>query len=131
DQPRKGCARTTRPYLGAPLTPVNRIFAQGADRPAQRPLRILRTPPRPHTLAHMQSSLRLVLAWAPLWGRWFLINVSSPGQSLGGAALDATLCAASTSEWGGESFPCPSRRFCSAKPGAITSRCTRRTGATS
>ncbi len=39
----------------------------------------------------MRSSLRLVLAWAPLWGLWFLINVSSPGQSLGGAALDATL----------------------------------------
>src|SRR5438094_10534147 len=45
----------------------------------------------PHTLAHMRSSLRLVLAWAPLWGLWFLIAISSPGQSLAHAALDATL----------------------------------------
>jgi signal transduction histidine kinase len=39
----------------------------------------------------MRSSLRLVLAWAPLWGLWFLIAISSPGQSLAHAALDATL----------------------------------------
>ena len=38
----------------------------------------------------MRSSLRVVLAWVPLWGLWFLINMSSPGQSLAGAALDAT-----------------------------------------
>jgi len=37
----------------------------------------------------MQSSLRLVLAWAPLWGLWFLIAISSPGQSLAHATLDA------------------------------------------
>ncbi len=36
-------------------------------------------------------SLRVLLAWVPLWGLWFLISISSPGQSLRGAALDATV----------------------------------------
>ena len=39
----------------------------------------------------MRSSLRVAVAWVPLWGLWFLINVSSPGQSLPAAALDATV----------------------------------------
>jgi len=39
----------------------------------------------------MPQRLRFVLAWVPLWGLWFLIAVSSPGQSLSAAAVDATL----------------------------------------
>ena len=39
----------------------------------------------------MRRSLRVVLAWAPLWGLWFLIAISSPGVSLAGAALDSTV----------------------------------------
>jgi signal transduction histidine kinase len=39
----------------------------------------------------MRSNLRVVLAWAPLWGLWFLIAISSPGQSLSAAALDSSV----------------------------------------
>ena len=39
----------------------------------------------------MRSSLRVVLAWAPLWGLWFLIAMTAPGQSLLAAALDSTV----------------------------------------
>src|SRR5205823_3020195 len=42
-------------------------------------------------LPPMRSSLRFVLAWAPLWGLWFLIGMSSPGQSLQAAARDSTV----------------------------------------
>ncbi|HLB82424.1 MAG TPA: histidine kinase [Gemmatimonadales bacterium] len=35
--------------------------------------------------------VRVLLAWVPLWGLWFLISISAPGQSLAGAALDATV----------------------------------------
>ena len=39
----------------------------------------------------MPTRLRLVLAWVPLWGLWFLIAMSNPGQSLSAAAADATV----------------------------------------
>ncbi len=39
----------------------------------------------------MRRSLRVVLAWAPLWGLWFLIAISSPGASLAAAVLDSTV----------------------------------------
>jgi hypothetical protein len=39
-------------------------------------------------------SIRALLAWVPLWVLWFLISVSAPGQSLEGAALDATVAMA-------------------------------------
>src|SRR4029077_16270335 len=43
----------------------------------------------PHSCL-MRSSLRVVLAWAPLWGLWFLIAMSNPGQSPRLAALAST-----------------------------------------
>ena len=39
----------------------------------------------------MRRSLRVVLAWAPLWGLWFLIAMSNPGQSPWVAARDSTV----------------------------------------
>src|SRR5881628_3067319 len=39
----------------------------------------------------MPTSLRVVLAWVPLWGLWFLIAMSSPGRAVSAAALDATV----------------------------------------
>ena len=39
----------------------------------------------------MPTSLRVVLAWLPLWGLWFLIAMSSPGRAVSAAALDATV----------------------------------------
>ena len=39
----------------------------------------------------MPTRLRLILAWVPLWGLWFLIAMSNPGQSLSAAAADATV----------------------------------------
>ncbi len=39
----------------------------------------------------MRRRLRVVLAWAPLWGLWFLIAMSNPGQSLVAAARDSTV----------------------------------------
>ncbi len=39
---------------------------------------------------HMQR-VRVVLAWVPLWGLWFLIGLSAPGASLSKAAADATV----------------------------------------
>jgi two-component system, LytTR family, sensor kinase len=35
--------------------------------------------------------LRLVVAWAPLWGLWFLISMSAPGASVSAAAEAATV----------------------------------------
>ncbi len=35
--------------------------------------------------------VRVVLAWVPLWGLWFLIGMSAPGASVGRAASDATV----------------------------------------
>jgi Histidine kinase len=40
------------------------------------------------------SRVRVVLAWVPLWGLWFLIGMSAPGASLSRAATDATLAIA-------------------------------------
>ena len=35
--------------------------------------------------------VRVVLAWVPLWGLWFLIGMSAPGASVARAAADATV----------------------------------------
>lgn len=35
--------------------------------------------------------VRVVLAWVPLWGLWFLIGMSAPGASVATAAADATV----------------------------------------
>jgi hypothetical protein len=39
----------------------------------------------------MRKRLRIALAWAPFWAMWVLLCLSYPGQSLGSAALAATI----------------------------------------
>ena len=69
----------------------NVTFAQRAVRTAETSPGACQFPVLGRTLANMRKRVRIALAWAPFWAMWVLLCLSYPGQSLGSAALAATI----------------------------------------